>query len=170
MGETYTFPCNVCTTITTELTNVRIEIINATSPVFADLDSMVDSVNDQLLSSVSPINDTIVDVRKLVVDVRDGTVEDVNDQYQEYVVKDATNYNDQRELAYNLMFAIPLLPLIFAILGMAFKKPYCFTLLSDFTPKKNTTPFLTHFIKKLFFLETFYCCTFCFCVIRISTV
>ena len=125
-GETYKFSCEFCSTFGSTIENITNEIDDQIGPIFSDLESTVDSINDGLVDVESTILDQIDSFVDSITDVRDDLSE-----YEQEVIDyrpDVENANDQRELAYNIIFAVPLLPIIFILFGGILKKPICFFL------------------------------------------
>eukprot|EP01084_Bolivina_argentea_P153699 267979_1 len=125
-SENYTFPCEFCTTIGSTIGNITMEVDAQITPIFADLNDTVNGIGSSLV-------DTETDILEQI-DSFLGSVGELNAQFVdgEDTVRsqrpDMENYNDQRELAYNIIFAFPLLPIIFILFGGILKKPICFTL------------------------------------------
>ncbi len=124
--RTIDFPCDFCTDIATECASSAAEIDSQTAGIFADLADTKESVGDELTNQNETIMDAISafvaqidDVEKSLLDFAD-TVESERDTVEEY--------NDQREMAYNALFAVPLVPMVFVLIGGVFKVSACFTI------------------------------------------
>ena len=77
----------------------------------ADETAILEDINS-FLEEIAQVRDEAEDNNENVVDFR----------------PDAENYDDQRKLAYNIIFVIPLLPIIFVLIGGILKKSICFSI------------------------------------------
>eukprot|EP00483_Globobulimina_turgida_P013578 UN13603 len=125
-SQTYSFECTFCTAFGQTIYNITNQIEEQTGPIFESLNS-----------TISAIGSTLVNVESEIIEQIDGFIEQIGDVHDQVVAAEDTvlesrpmiqEYNDQREIAYNIIFAIPLLPIIFILFGGILKKPECFTL------------------------------------------
>ena len=125
-GETYSFSCGFCQTFSDRISNISLQIQDQTDEIFADLNNTVTSVDSALVQTE---NETVAQMDEFI-----STITDVRDDAEnaETDVKDARpdveDYDDQRKLAYNILFVIPLFPIIFVLIGGILKKSLCFTI------------------------------------------
>jgi hypothetical protein len=126
-NETYSFPCEFCTTIGGLVSNASDEISTQIGPIMSSLNNTVQTINSSLISVIDSIDETLASAKDQVQDVRDQLA-DYQDIYVDDAEPAAKSYNAQRELAVNILFALPLVPFIFVILGALCRKPICFTI------------------------------------------
>jgi len=124
-GEQYSFDCAFCSTFGGRLSNISEEIEAQLGPVFDDLDDTVAEIEDSLVSAEANITDemdlfvdTVGDFRQKVVDA-EHEVTRSRDEVE--------THNGHRELAYNIVFAVPLISTVYLLFGGVLKKPLCFT-------------------------------------------
>ena len=122
---TTSFPCVFCTTIAAQVASIKVEMQTKTDPIFADLSSMTTSTNDTLIQSKDVILEAIDGFNSSISaasENMDSFTRDVNDSRS-----DVEDINVKRELSYNILFVIPLVPLVFVIIGGLTKTSFCFT-------------------------------------------
>jgi len=125
-NRSISFECSFCTTVATECAAAAAEITSQTAPIFADLDSTVAAVGDELTSQ----NETIMEG----IDSFASEISEVEEMLHDFADElnsqrgDVESLNDQREMAYNVLFAVPLLPLIFVVIGGLTKTSLCFSI------------------------------------------
>lgn len=119
------FSCDFCSDISVRMANISAEITSQTSETFDDLADMKADVMDELIDKTDDIYKTIDDFLEVVTETRSDIVDIEKDIIDGR--KDAVDYNNYRELAYNILFALPLLPVVLVILGGIFRKPVCFS-------------------------------------------
>jgi len=125
-GEQYSFECEFCSTFGGAIWNITVEIENQTDPIFEDLDDTVTEIEGSLVDVEADIlNQTDLFIEE-VTEVRDLVV-DIEEEVTSSRVK-VEEHNDHRELVYNLIFAIPLISIVYLLFGGVLKKPMCFTL------------------------------------------
>lgn len=123
--ENYAFECEFCTTFGSKVDNITGEIEDQIGPIFDDLNATITSINASLISSETEILLQITNFTNSVDTVADK-LDDAGLKV-ENARPEVEKYNNQRQLAYNIMFAIPLFPIFFILFGCILKKPCCFT-------------------------------------------
>merc|ERR1719229_1663001 len=124
-GVQYEFECEFCSTFGAEIAIITQEIDNQTASVFKDLDDTVTGIEDSLVNDSTVILEQMDDFIDSITTVRDE-VEDVEDKVTES--RDLVEtHNGHRELSYNIIFAIPLIAIVYLLFGGVLKKPVCFT-------------------------------------------
>jgi archaellum component FlaC len=126
-SNTYTFVCDFCTTISDEVSTVESEISDQTDTVFADLSDTISNINTSLIGAVGEIVDLLDQFIELMNTTTD-TISTQRDYANDDVKPQVEKLNNMRELAYMVLFAIPLVPIVFVLLGGLCKKPICFTI------------------------------------------
>jgi len=128
-GERYNFSCEFCTTIGDAVEDIKVEIDDQIGPVMDDL-------ND----TVTEIGSSLVDVEDVILNQTDFFIENINEVEGKLMTVEVEmesgfatrdhleEYNGHRELAYNVVFAVPLIAVIYLLFGGVLKKPMCFTL------------------------------------------
>lgn len=125
-GEEYSFECEFCGTIGDTILNITLEIDNQIGPIFEDLDD-----------TVTEIEGSLIDVEGEILEQMDVFIDDITTVRDEVesAEEEVTNsrdlveqHNGHRELSYNIVFAIPLIAIIYLLFGGVLKKPVCFTL------------------------------------------
>ena len=124
-GETYEFECEFCSTFGETIGNITTEINEQLGPVLDDLDNTVTEISSSLVDSEGEILNqteffigTITEARDAVEDAED-LVTDIRDMVE--------MHNGHRELSYNIIFAIPLIAIVYLLFGGVLKQPMCFT-------------------------------------------
>jgi len=125
-GEQYSFECEFCSSISETIQNITVEIDSQIGPIFEDLDDTVSEIEGSLVDVENETlhqMDLFIDV---IAEVRDG-VENVEEAVTDSREQVET-HNGHREMAYNVVFAIPLISIIYLLFGGVLKKPVCFTM------------------------------------------
>jgi len=125
-GEQYSFECEFCSSISETIQNITVEIDSQIGPIFEDLDDTVSEIEGSLVDVENETlhqMDLFIDV---IAKVRDG-VENVEEAVTDSREQVET-HNGHREMAYNVVFAIPLISIIYLLFGGVLKKPVCFTM------------------------------------------
>ena len=123
--QAYQFECEFCTSFGAQIENITEQIEDQIGPMFDDLNQTITEINSSLISAESSIILQINNFTEQVNEVGDDLT-----GYQEDVTKakpEIEHRNQQRELGYNIMFGIPLLPIVFILFGAILKSPGCFT-------------------------------------------
>lgn len=126
-GVSERFVCDLCTTIATQVGDVRDQIADQTDDIFENLDGVTTTISDSLVDQVNTITDLIesfIDTIKSQESVITDAKDDANNKWKPQI----ENGNNMRELAYNILFAIPILPIVFVLLGGLLKLSICFTI------------------------------------------
>jgi len=124
-GETYQFQCEFCTTFSSSIGDITTQVDSQVGPIFSDLNKTVNAIGSQLVDVEETILEQIDGFVTQIDDV--GTdLSDAEDELKQFR-PNAEKFNKQRESAYNVIFAIPLLPIIFILFGGILKKPICFS-------------------------------------------
>ena len=124
-GIPYDFECDFCDTFGETIGNITQEIQIQLGPIFSDLNTTVLEIENSLfnvegdiLNETGFFIDTTVDVRDFFTDV-DDLLTDSRSQVE--------TYNNARENGYNIIFALPMIAIIWLLFGGVLKKPICFT-------------------------------------------
>ena len=125
-NDTYVFSCEFCTTFSDQVANISTQIEDQTGPIFQDLNSTLTAVDSSLVEVESAILQSIDDFLEEITEVRDDADDNKNDVVD--FRPDAEDYDDMRKLSYNILFVIPLLPIIFVLIGGILKKSVCFSI------------------------------------------
>eukprot|EP00484_Ammonia_sp_Unknown_P015886 CAMPEP_0197081312 /NCGR_PEP_ID=MMETSP1384-20130603/214570_1 /TAXON_ID=29189 /ORGANISM="Ammonia sp." /LENGTH=559 /DNA_ID=CAMNT_0042520207 /DNA_START=479 /DNA_END=2158 /DNA_ORIENTATION=- len=125
-NQTYTFECVFCETISGTVSGITDEVSTQIGPIFEELNSTVNAIESTLVDTEATIIEHVDGFVDIIVDVR-GQIQDADDEMID-IKSQIEQVNDQRQLAYNILFAIPLLPIVFILCGGILKKPICFTL------------------------------------------
>jgi len=124
--DTYTFECTFCASFGSEVALISDQIETQIGPIFADLNLTVNEIDSSLISIEADIIAQVDLFIEQISETRgdlseyEGEVEDSRSMVQ--------THNDHRETAYNVIFAIPLIAIVFILFGGILKKPLCFTL------------------------------------------
>lgn len=125
-GETYTFQCGPCQEFSNKITNLSSLLQDQTSEAFGNLNNTVQTVEESLDETK---NDTITQIDEFLSQITDfrDEAEKVETEVQDQR-PNIKNYDNQRKLLYNILFVIPLFPIIFVLIGGVLKKSVCFTI------------------------------------------
>jgi methyl-accepting chemotaxis protein len=122
----YSFPCEFCTTISSSVSSITVQIEDQTSAIFEDLNNTINEVDSSLIDVEADILENIDNFIDSINDVK-SNLDDIQSELTN-TKPEIEDFNDKRELLYNILFGIPLLPIIFILFGGILKKPICFTL------------------------------------------
>ncbi len=125
-NETFSFECEFCTTFGETIGNITEQISGQTGPIFESLNSTINTIGSSLIDIEDEMIEQIDGFIEQIDDVH-GQVENIEDKVLDTKPK-IVDYNNKRELGYNVIFAIPLLPIIFILFEGILKKPMCFSL------------------------------------------
>jgi archaellum component FlaC len=126
-NKTQNFSCAFCETISEQVGNVKTELETSVTPVFNDLGNVVDPIQDTLVDAGDDITSSIDDFSEMISD-NDELITEQKELIDDKLGPQLEEFNSIREQAYNGLFAIPILPIVFALLGGLFKLSICFTL------------------------------------------
>jgi hypothetical protein len=126
-GQDFVFPCDVCSEIGGIINETRSQLREITDPMLDFFNATVTDINTKLISVNETVVSTVNDVQGQFTDINDMLVE-ARDDYDDSYRPEAENINDTRELAYEILFAAALVPIIFVVLGGILRKSICFTM------------------------------------------
>ena len=109
-----------------------------------DLDGLVDGINEGLEEAMGPILEKKAEIKEEIIDMKDDILKAIDDAVKQMdkvidMVDDAQEpiekqrptvkkYNDMRELAMNIFYALPFLPIVMGVIAAIFHLSALFTI------------------------------------------
>jgi len=125
-GTTYEFECTFCETFSSEVAIISTQIETQVGPIFSDLNITVNEIDVSLVGVEAEIIAQVDAFMFQIEEVQLSLVETEGEVEKQREMVEL--HNGHRELAYNIIFAIPLIAIVFILFGGILKKPLCFSL------------------------------------------
>ncbi|ETO09635.1 hypothetical protein RFI_27743 [Reticulomyxa filosa] len=126
-GNTYTFTCGVCNKFSGAAAATHEQIQNETDPLLSSLNNTANSIQKTLVSAngsiISTVSGVVTDMESI-----NKKVHHTDNLYTTTYRSQVQTYNQKREIAYIILFIIPLVPIIFVLLGGWTRKSVYFTM------------------------------------------
>jgi hypothetical protein len=120
-----TYPCPFCTSVSQTVTNATSEVRSQTATLLADFTESVDSIEREWVNKSQQITDETSNFNDTINDVLTDVLELKND-YSDQLFEEADKYESKRDLAFIILFLLPLIMLVWIVVAAFLKVDFMF--------------------------------------------